>query len=70
MADELKMMYGLIGMLMASGMLTYLTRGSDYIPYYEPDRRKKGNKKKKYVANDHLQLMEDDEHSQESVSSN
>ena len=44
MNDELKMIYGILGLLLASGLLTWLTKPSYFEPVY-PRRRKKNKTK-------------------------
>jgi hypothetical protein len=57
MNEEIKIMYGLIALLVASGLLTYLTRNSNPAPGNEPVREKKQNKKRQ--PKPELQLLRD-----------
>lgn len=50
-------MYGLLGLLLASGLLTYLTRNPNPAPANEPVREKKHNKKRQ--AKPEFQLLGD-----------
>lgn len=55
MNEELKIIYGIIGLLLASGLLTYLTRNPNPASIDEPVREKKHNKKRQ--AKPELQLL-------------
>jgi len=57
MNEELKIIYGIIGLLLASGLLTYLTRNPNSASINEPVREKKHNKKRQVKPE--LQLLGD-----------
>lgn len=56
MNDELKLIYGVLGLLLASGLLTWLTKPSYFEPEY-PKRRKK-NKTRLRLQNNQPYLTE------------
>jgi len=47
MNESIRIILAIIGLLIGAGLLTYLTQGSDQIPSYEFDRKKKSKKKKR-----------------------
>jgi hypothetical protein len=49
MTDELKIIYGVVGLLLASGVLTWLTKPAYFEPVY-PKRRKKHKTKLRLQA--------------------
>jgi len=55
--DNVKMLYGIIGLLLASGLLTYLTQKLNPASENEFVREKKHNKKRQ--AKSELQLLGD-----------
>ncbi|AKD54779.1 hypothetical protein SD10_07540 [Spirosoma radiotolerans] len=57
MNEELKIMYGLLALLLASGLLTYLTRNLNPTPVNEAIGKKKHNKKRRPKSE--LQLLRD-----------
>ena len=56
MNDELKMIYGVVGLLLASGLLTWLTKPSYFEPVYP--KRKKRNITKLRLQNKQPYLAE------------
>ncbi|GAB4030073.1 hypothetical protein [Spirosoma jeollabukense] len=49
MNESVRIIWGIIGLLIGAGLLTYLTQDSDQLLRYEFDRKKKIRKKKRGV---------------------
>ncbi|CAN5256987.1 hypothetical protein BH09BAC4_BH09BAC4_29050 [soil metagenome] len=61
MNESIRIIWGILGLLIGAGLLTYLTQDSDQPLSYEVDRKKKSKKKKRGVHTQYPLSAGDDE---------